>query len=172
MTGIKIAPAATGALSPTSFTEPTMLYKNYINQGSATTNIDRLLSLLDGAKELPTKKHARSYMALCSAHADKKPSLCIDLTHASRILIYCSAADVLAAIGLSMADLYPANDYKRPPGYTFKEIDYALTVAQVAEKYRRNGRRPKQTDLAIIDGALKVLHFTKRQILQGVRDGI
>lgn len=154
----------------------TKLNRDYIKCFRAGTKFDRLLFLLDGVKELPSKNHARSATALCPAHPDKKPSLCADLTHDGRILLYCRAGcggvEITAAVGLSAADLYPDNNFQRPPGYPQKEIDYSLTVAQVAEKYRRNGRKPKPTDLDLINQALKVLLFTKKQILQGVRDGI
>lgn len=144
--------------------------------GPVTANLEGLLSRLEEVKQIPAKKHVLSFTALCPAHADKNPSLCVDLMHNRRILLFCRAgcggAEILAAIGLSLADLYPNNDFKRPPGYTSKEIDYALTVAQVAEKYRRNGRKPKPTDLDLINQALKVLHFTKKQIIQELRHGI
>ena len=170
------APGGLGLCPSNHFAEPDKLKKDYINQGGATANYEGFLSMLDVVKEIPAKKHARSAIALCTAHQDKNPSLCVDLTHCGRILLFCRAgcgvADILAAVGLSMSDLYPDNDYKRPPGYTQKEIDYFLTVAQVAEQYRRNGRKPRPTDLDLINRALKVLHFTKKQILQGLRDGI
>ena len=78
----------------------------------------------------------------------------------------------MAAIGLEMQDLFPDSNYQRPPGYTEKEIDFSITVASVCESYRPNGRKPKPTDLDIIEKALKVLQFTEKQIIQGVRDGI
>jgi hypothetical protein len=132
-------------------------------------DIQTLLSRLDRVKKLPTKKHTESYSALCPAHADKRPSLCVDLTHDGRILLYCrsgcGAADVLAAIGLEMSDLFPDNDYKRPPGYKPGEIYHALNVAVVA-KHSKPEAFPGVNDLKTIEQALKVLHHTKN-ILRG-----
>jgi CHC2 zinc finger len=132
-------------------------------------DIQTLLSRLDKVKQLPARKHAQSYTALCPAHNDKRPSLCVDLTNDDRILVYCrsgcGAADVLAAIGLEMQDLFPDSDYKRPPGYKPSEIYYAINVAVVA-KHSKPEAYPGVNDLQTIEQALKVLHHTKN-ILKG-----
>jgi len=51
------------------------------------------------------------YMARCPAHDDAHASLSIGTGDDSRVLVYCQAgcstADVLAAVGLSVADLFP-----------------------------------------------------------------
>lgn len=50
-------------------------------------------------------------MAKCPAHDDKSPSLSVRETEDGRVLIHChagcGASDVLAAIGLTLADLFP-----------------------------------------------------------------
>jgi hypothetical protein len=50
-------------------------------------------------------------MAACPAHADRSPSLSITEVGDGRTLIHChagcGAAEVLAAVGLDFADLYP-----------------------------------------------------------------
>lgn len=52
-----------------------------------------------------------SWIACCPAHNDRTPSLTIRALDDGRILIHCfsgcGAADVMAAIGLETADLFP-----------------------------------------------------------------
>jgi CHC2-type zinc finger protein len=145
-----------------------ILQKNYLWR-LKMVDIQMLLSRLDRVKALRAKKHAESYVALCPAHNDKRPSLCVDLTHDSRILLYCrsgcGAVDVLASIGLEMPDLFPNSDYKRPPGYKPSEIYHALNVAVVA-KHSKPEALHGINDLKTIEQALKVLHHTKN-ILRG-----
>lgn len=51
------------------------------------------------------------WMAKCPAHSDKSPSLSITAKDDGRVLIHChagcGAADVMAAVGLSLSDLFP-----------------------------------------------------------------
>ncbi len=66
-----------------------------------------LLNLLEGVKR--TKRN--SYVARCPAHDDKSPSLSVAFTDEGRILVHCfagcSAGDIMAAVGLSLGDLFP-----------------------------------------------------------------
>lgn len=84
--------------------------------------IDDLLSRLDKVRKTgPGRWNAR-----CPAHDDKSPSLTLRELADGRILIHCftgcSPADVLAAVGLEFADLFPpdsraighANPERRP----------------------------------------------------------
>ena len=131
------------------------------------SDVGLLLSRLEKVKTLPPKKHLESYSALCPcpSHSDKTPSLCVDVTHTGKILIYCragcSTAAVLESVGLNMADLFPDNDYKRPPGYKPDEIDHALIVSQICLSDLKNKKTPKREDLPTINRALKTLLFTK-----------
>jgi len=58
------------------------------------------------------------YLACCPAHDDKSPSLSIRQQECGRTLIHCfagcPASDVMTAIGMSLADLYP--DRQARPG--------------------------------------------------------
>lgn len=67
--------------------------------------IDNLLNRLDGVKSVKD-----GYIAKCPAHDDKRPSLSL-CEKDGRVLLHCFAgctpADVLAAVGLSFADLFP-----------------------------------------------------------------
>jgi len=71
--------------------------------------IDRLLEKLDGVREMGPNR----WMAKCSAHPDKTPSLSIKLD-GEIVLIYCHAGcysdDVIAAVGLTWSDLYSNRD--------------------------------------------------------------
>ncbi len=135
------------------------------------SKINALLSHLDKVYQLKSKKHAESYTALCPAHADKNPSLCIDLIDDGRILIFCragcGAGDVLAAIGLDMADLFPDNDYRRPPGFKPDEIYQSILVSNICESDVKKGILPPVTDLPCIENALKILNFTRWLMKEG-----
>lgn len=84
--------------------------------------IDDLLSRLDKVR----KTGPGRWIARCPAHDDKSPSLTLRELADGRVLIHCfvgcSPADVLAAVGLEFADLFPpdsraighANPERRP----------------------------------------------------------
>lgn len=67
----------------------------------------KLLSLLRGVK--PTGPGR--WVSLCPAHEDKRPSLAIRELPDGRVLLHdfanCSTSDILAAVGLTMEDLFP-----------------------------------------------------------------
>ncbi len=67
--------------------------------------IEGLLSRLDGVKSTG----ADSWIAQCPAHKDKSPSLSVRTTD-DKVLVHChagcTAADIVAAVGLTLADLY------------------------------------------------------------------
>lgn len=67
---------------------------------------ETLLPRLDGVKQTGPDR----WIASCPAHADRHPSLSIRELPDGRVLIHdfggCSAADVVAAVGLSLADLF------------------------------------------------------------------
>lgn len=69
--------------------------------------IENVLSRLSKVKKTGKDK----WLACCSAHQDKSPSLAIKLESDGRILLHCfagcSADDVIAAIGLEFSELFP-----------------------------------------------------------------
>ena len=70
--------------------------------------IDLILSRLERVKQTGPNQ----WLACCSAHPDKNPSLSIRQTEDGHILFHdfgqgCSAAAIVAAIGLELADLFP-----------------------------------------------------------------
>ena len=89
-----------------------------------------------------------SWSACCPAHADKSPSLSVKELDDGRTLIHCFGGcgtdDVLAAIGLEMADLFPEKlpDMPRARGFTAwdalkalksESVIIALVAADIAE---------------------------------------
>lgn len=69
-------------------------------------NAAAMLARLDGVR-----RSGKGWIARCPAHADKSPSLSIAESDDGRVLIHCfagcPAADVVAAIGLDLAALFP-----------------------------------------------------------------
>ena len=76
---------------------------------------EALLSRLDGVR-----KHGPGrWSARCPAHDDKSPSLSIRETPEGKVLLHCHAecavADVVAAVGLDLSDLFPPTTSGSPP---------------------------------------------------------
>jgi hypothetical protein len=78
---------------------------------SATPLLDRL--------ERVKQTGSGRWLARCPAHQDKSPSLSIRELDDGRVLLHCfggcEVGDVLAAVGLAMADLFP----QRLPGHSY-----------------------------------------------------
>ena len=116
--------------------------------------IEQILEHLDKVKSSGANKWA----ACCPAHDDKSPSLALTETSDGRILLHCFAgcggAEILHAIGLTLADLYPDG----PTGnwYSFgyhqeksrdKRLHLERTILELARDDRMNGRRLSLADL-------------------------
>ncbi|PTR15060.1 hypothetical protein C8R31_10486 [Nitrosospira sp. Nsp2] len=75
---------------------------------------EKLLSLLHNIRQTGRGR----WIAPCPAHDDRRPSLAIRELDDGRVLIHdfagCSTRDVLAAVGLTLEDLFP----ERQGGYT------------------------------------------------------
>jgi hypothetical protein len=73
-----------------------------------------LLNLLEGVKQTGRGR----WIARCPAHPDKRPSLAIRELDDGRVLLHdfagCETSNVLAAVGLSLEDLFP----ERQEGYS------------------------------------------------------
>lgn len=83
-----------GGMSNTSYIHP------------IANHADRLLDRLDGVR-----KSGKGWIAKCPAHTDRSASLSIAQGDKGAVLVHCfancSVHDVLAAVGLSIADLFP-----------------------------------------------------------------
>lgn len=101
--------------------------------------IELLLARLDGVR-----KSGSAWIAKCPAHDDRSPSLSIGIGNDGRILLHChalcAAADVLAAIGLQLADLFPQRIRdKSPEGrhiarHAFKQADWSAALRVLARE--------------------------------------
>ena len=93
-------------------------------------SIETLISRLDGVKETGHGK----YVARCPAHDDKSPSLAVKECGDGRILIHdfagCETEDVLAAIGLTFADVMPE---RIGAEHRYKPIKSRFDARQVLE---------------------------------------
>lgn len=92
--------------------------------------IDNALSRLEKVRQ----RQPGQWSTRCPAHADKGPSLSVRETPEGSVLLHCfagcEAAEIVAAMGLEMHDLYPPRD--RPTG-TPKKIANLLTAGQALE---------------------------------------
>jgi len=71
------------------------------------TPFDRLLDRLEGVRRIGGEKA----VARCPGHPDRTPSLSIRQAGDGKVLVHCfagcAASDVLTAVGLELADLFP-----------------------------------------------------------------
>jgi hypothetical protein len=105
------------------------------------------------------KKSGKGYTACCPAHTDKGPSLSVREGDDGRVLLHCFAgcatADVVAALGLTMADLFaPSNTPRKPPpapGVSRADLveaaDLERSILFILKCYAKRGRAISQTDV-------------------------
>lgn len=105
------------------------------------------------------KKSGKGYQARCPAHEDKGPSLSLREGDDGKVLLHCfagcSAGAVVAALGLSMADLFPPSGTpRRPPpapGVSRRELqaaaDFERVVLFIIKCDAKRGRPISQTDM-------------------------
>ncbi|HUE91485.1 virulence-associated protein E [Pseudomonas sp.] len=86
-----------------------MTIKNGALAPTGSACVEKVLSRLDKVKANGSGK----WKASCPAHSDKTPSLSIKEVGDGTVLLKCwagcSAADITAAIGLELRDLFPGN---------------------------------------------------------------
>jgi hypothetical protein len=140
--------------------------------------IENLLSKLDGVHQNGQGK----WMAICPAHSDTKPSLAIRLTDDGKALLHCFAGcgvhDVVAALGLSLADLFPKtssfdHSKKQRPDRVINAsdglrlIEYEAGVLQVCandmERCMRTGERLHPNTPMAITNALRAIRGVARE---------
>jgi hypothetical protein len=133
-----------------------MLGKHF--EGTRMSATVKILDRLQGAKQTG----AGRWIARCPAHEDRSPSLSIRETDDGRVLVHdfggCESGDVLAAVGLSFADLFDRPlDRHLPPvrgGFSAREllelISHEVTVAEllIADARARNLAETERTRLA------------------------
>ena len=112
-----------------------------------TAPIDLVLSRLDKVKAAGAGK----WKACCPAHDDRAPSLSIREADDGKVLLHCWAgcftADVLAAIGLTVRDLFPAGGERivhRGPSKAARQLE--ATVISIAVEQLRQGKQLSAAD--------------------------
>lgn len=109
--------------------------QNHHSTGPA--DVHALLGRLEAVKQ--TRSDA--WQARCPAHDDRHPSLNIRLADDGKILLKCwsgcGAADIVAAVGLELADLFPQRDrdtWSKPvsPGQRWIPRDVIASMAHEA----------------------------------------
>lgn len=103
------------------------------------SSIDQLLARLAGVK----RNGPGRWMARCPAHADRQPSLSIRELEDGRTLLHCFGAcsvdDVLGAVGMDVADLFPPKPTSHAPAVrkpwraadVIAALEYELLVAWI-----------------------------------------
>ena len=76
-------------------------------------NVNDFLSRLEKVKKTPS-----GWLAACPAHDDRSPSLTVGIARSGGLLVHCfggcEVQDVVAAVGLQMADLMPETAPDQP----------------------------------------------------------
>lgn len=107
-----------------------------------TAPIDLVLSRLDKVKAAGAGK----WKACCPAHDDRDPSLSIREADDGKVLLHCWAGcftnDVLAAIGLTVRDLFPVEStgQVRRSGPSKAAQQLEATVISLAVEQMRQGK--------------------------------
>lgn len=135
--------------------------------------LDQLLSRFDGVKR--TGKDG--FVALCSAHEDKRPSLSIRELSDGRILLHCFAGcdvqSILAAVDLEFDALFPERaidaHYKQerrpfPATDVLRAIAFEAQVVSLAALDMAHGR-------TLSDEARKRLLLANQRIAGGLTAG-
>lgn len=96
--------------------------------------IEKVLSKLNNVRQAG----ANRWNACCPAHDDKNPSLSIRETDDGKVLIHCwancSAAEITAAMGLQMRDLFPGMKTLRR-GPSKAAIEHELWVIKLSHAH-------------------------------------
>lgn len=100
-----------------------------------TDPANQVISRLDKA----SPKGKDKWSAICPAHPDKNPSLSIAIGDDGRVLLKCwagcAAIDVVKAIGLTMADLFPQQEKNHiRPGRQRIYPDYRMILRMISHE--------------------------------------
>lgn len=139
--------------------------------------IDLILPLLTKARQ----RQPGQWSACCPGHDDKRPSLSVRETPEGAVLVHCfsgcSADAVVAALGLSLADLFPprrlsGNEPKRQPrlltaGQALELLDRESNLVAVAAASVTRGAVLNQQDLDRITQAAGRITWLRDESLGG-----
>lgn len=94
---------------------PGAIRRTTTQQGNAQhITVDVLLARLEGVRA----RGSGRWVARCPSHHDRTPSLSIRVAGDGALLVHCfagcAAADICAALGLELSDLFPHRNYIAP----------------------------------------------------------
>lgn len=124
---------------------------------------ENLLSRLEGVRDLG----AGRWLARCPAHQDRRASLSIREMNDGRVLVHdfagCDVQDVIEAVGLTLADLFPPRalaDHHKPmrrrfdPEQVLRAVAHEVAVVAIAAEDLAAGRPVSTPRLALAAGRL------------------
>ncbi len=107
------------------------------------SSLQRVLRAVENVTGTAATPNGDDYLALCPAHDDHKPSLSIKEGEDQRVLLHCRAGckttSVVAALGLTMRDLFAAPSNSKVPVAT-----YSYTDANGDEVFQKLRYHPKK----------------------------
>jgi hypothetical protein len=120
-----------------------------------------------------------SWTARCPAHDDKSPSLAVRETQDGRVLVHCfggcATEDVLAAVGMDMADLFPADSViqqadnstpKLKPSFFASDllriINFEALIVAICAYDMAKGKPVSETDLQRLELACERINEATR----------
>ena len=117
---------------------------------------ERLLDRLEAVRRTGPGR----WLARCPAHEDRSPSLSIREADDGRVLIHCfagcGAAEIVAAVGLDLADLFPPDPAWRP-----------ATATSPRTTDRRRPRISAADALTVLDHEALVVELITREVESG-----
>lgn len=122
--------------------------------------LDNVLCRLEKVKQTGTNQ----WKACCPGHDDKDPSLSIREADDGKVLLYCWAgcttAEITAAIGLDLRDLFPGESTPRR-GPSKAAVEHEHTVYQIGLSIQMQGGELSDEDQARFDLARLRLGVTQ-----------
>ena len=129
---------------------------------------ERLLWRLEAARPAGDGK----WIARCPAHEDRDPSLSIGIGRDGRVLVHCHAGcaplDILAAVGLEMADLFPEGALCHHAVGMRRHNEtraYHEAVVEIAAADLRHGKRLSRDDVATLKRSREWLSRHREAVL-------
>lgn len=136
------------------------------------SDISKILSRLEKVQP----KGQGKWMACCSGHEDRSPSLSLKATDDDRILIHCfagcSVQEIIEPLGLTLADLMPDNPvYKKgskPPKFNkyelFDRIAEESTILLIAIQQLQTGTPLNEADMKRVLQAESTIDDIAREV--------
>lgn len=127
-----------------------MAMKNGASALMGLACLEKVLSRLEKVKKTGTNQ----WKACCPGHDDKDPSLSIREVDDGKVLLHCwagcTAAEITAAIGLELRDLFPGQKKPRQ-GPSKAAVAHERTVYQIGLSMQMQGCRLSAEDQARFD---------------------